>query len=192
MVQNKPPITPNTFANFIEVPQYSNATNVVDCIRRQKQAIAVQKGNMLEIVPNAELHCDSRKVDASADPNKADKGPTNEKQQQQQALQRQKNERIKRKMERELRRRNREKRKLFLINEIKRLGCETILENGVMLRAGELLQSVVYDGKCMKVESEVNEVEDYVEPKRHAYDPEADVGKSILSERNAITTTATK
>lgn len=189
IISNKPPITPNAFSNLIEVPQYSNS-NVVDCIRRQKNAIAVQKGNVLEIVPNAEVHCDRKADTTSNEPTKGDKVPLTEKQQQQHALQRQKNERIKRKMEREMRRRNREKRKRFLIDEIKRLSRETILENGLMVRAGDLLQSAVFDGKCMKVEAEIVDADDYVEPEKHSYNPEADIGKSILSERNSLASKA--
>lgn len=191
------PTMPGPFSNLIDVSQYDSPSNV-ECARKQsenirKPAIAVQKGNVLEIVPNAELQCD-RNVDLM-ELEKIDKVHSIEKHHQD-ALQRQKQERVIQKMERHQRRLAREKRKEFLMAEINRLSHQLIVgEDGKMIKAGELLKSITFDGININVvstkdnnenEDEIEDDENFFEPTVFTYDPRAIVGKSILSERNQI------
>lgn len=186
------------FPNLIEVPQSSVPhPNMVDCMRklpqtqppdnRRKSAIAVQKGNVLEIVPSAELQCD-RNVELM-EREKSDKVLSVEKQHQQ-TLQHQKQERIKRKMERHQRRLAKEKRKQFLASEIERLSNQLIVGgDGKMIKAGELLKTFSVDSVSTKVENSSphqGKEDQYVEPQTYDYNPNAEVGKSILSERNDL------
>lgn len=193
-------IAPNSYSNLIEVAPYgvSNSSNV-DCIRKQsenrrKPTIAVQKGNVLEIVPSAELQCD-RNVD-SMDMDKSDKVHAVDKQHQQ-ALQWQKQERMKRKMERHKKRLERAKRKKFLLSELSRLShLMTVGEDGKIVKASEILKQIEFDGNIIKVtnskETDDNDEQEdiYIEPPIHSYDPQANVGRSILSERNGSDKTA--
>lgn len=230
-------ISQNSFSNLIEVSQYANSPNVVDCMRRQTQVkgnvydigiqkhakgnvydvamqkqmkgnvydigaqkqqkgnvldSGLQKGNVLiEIVPNADIQHNSanRGSELANEQTKCEKVLSIEKQHQQ-ALQRQKQERIKRKIERDNRRIARYKRREYLMDELNRLSHQLIVgEDGKMIRAGELLKSAVFDGKSINITaSEIDEsdeqVKEYVEPTSYSYDPEANIGKSILSERN--------
>lgn len=186
---------PNSFSNLIELSSpygmSSNSSNV-DCIRKQseqprrKPTIAVQKGNVLEIVPSADVLCDKNSVgDADKSTDKAgfiDK-------QHQQALQRQKQDRYKRKMERYQKRLDRNKRREFLLNELGRLSHLMIFgDDGKVIKAGEILKSLVFDGATIKLanskeldhdeDAELEEI--FVEPIIHSYDPQATVGRSIL------------
>lgn len=188
----------NSFSNLIEVSPYgvpSNSSNV-DCIRKQsesrrKPTIAVQKGNVLEIVPSADVLCDKNNEMCDAD--KSDKAGFIDKQHQQ-ALQRQKQDRFKRKMERYQKRLDRNKRKEFLLNELGRLSHLMIFgDDGKVVKAGEILKSVVFDGATIKLENskELDDSDDdakseeiFVEPIIYSYDPRATVGRSILLERN--------
>lgn len=186
-------IPPNSFSNLIEVSPYGVPNTNVDCMRkppdnRRKPTNAVQKGNVLEIVPSAEILCD-RNID-SADTDKSDKVHLIEKQHQQ-ALQRQKQERLKRKMERHQKRLDRSKRKEFLLAELNRLSHLMIFgEDGKIVKAGEILKSIVYDGTTIKLanskelddDEEMEEI--FMEPPIFSYDPQAAVGRSILSDRN--------
>lgn len=179
---------PNSYSNLIEVSQYGvpNLSNV-DCMRKQpdnrrKPTIAVQKGNVLEIVPSAELQSD-KNTDA-IDIEKSDKMSLIDKQHQQ-ALQRQKQERHKRKMLRLQKRVERTKRKEHLLAEIGRVGHLMMMVDGKVIKASEVLKTMKFDGSSMKTkEMEENEEEVYIEPPIHAYNPQAIVGRSILSERN--------
>lgn len=189
-----PSIAPNSYSNLIEVAPYgvSNSSNV-DCIRKQsenrrKPTIAVQKGNVLEIVPCAELQCD-KNVDAM-DIDKSDKVHAVDKQHQQ-ALQWQKQERMKRKLERHKKRLERAKRKKYLLGELNRLShLMTVGEDGKIVKASEILKQIEFDGNIIKLTNSKDadddeELEDiYIEPPIHFYNPEAAVGRSILSERN--------
>lgn len=196
-------ITPNhhpghliPFSNLIDVSQYDMPSTDLETLRKQpenrrKSAFAVQKGNVLEIVPNAELQCEKS---TEIDSNKFNKKSMLDKHHQQ-GLQRQKQERIKRKMERHQRRIAREKRKEFLMTEINRLSHQLIVgEDGKMIKAGDLLKSITFDGVTIKVFSSINENgnkneeenegEAYFEPTVFTYDPNAIAGKSILFENS--------
>lgn len=188
-------IPPNSYSNLIEVAPYGtqNSSNI-DCIRKQtdnrrKPTIAVQKGNVLEIVPSAELQCD-RNADAT-DPGKSDKILSIEKQQLQQALLRRKQERYKRKLERHKKRVDRIERKTFYLNELNRMShLMTVGEDGKIVKASEILKQITFDGTSIKLANakENDDIEDhediYIEPPIHSYDPQAIIGRSILSERN--------
>lgn len=213
-IPNQQSAASGPFSNLIDVTsqQYDSLSSNVDCFRKQTEnrrrpAIAVQKGNVLEIVPNAELQSD-KNADLM-EPDKVDKVHLIEKHHQQ-ALQRQKQERIKRKMERNQRRLAREKRKEFLMAEINRMSNQMIVgDDGKMIRAGELLKSMSLDGtniklesstkdqndndgQSIKVEDKEDEEEEIIikEPVIYTYDPRAAIGKSILSERNLIESTS--
>lgn len=182
-------IPPNSFSNLIEVSPYGvpNSLNV-DCIRklpenRRKPTNAVQKGNVLEIVPSAEPHSD-KNIDP-LDIERSDKMSLIDKQHQQ-ALQRQKQERLKRKMERHQKRLDRNKRKEFLLTEISRMSHMMMFgDDRKVMKAGEALKTMKFDGNSIKTkETDGNEEEIYVEPQIYSYDPQAMVGRSILSERN--------
>lgn len=192
----------NSYSNLIEVSPYGTPdSSNVDCIRKQsenrrKPTIAVQKGNVLEIVPIADVQCDR-----NADPNdidKSDRVMAIEKQHQQ-ALLRQKQDRIKRKMERHQKRLDRAKRKEFLLNELNRLShLMTVDDDGKIVKASEILKSLTFDGTSIKLanakETDDNdEHEDvYIEPPIHSYDPQAAVIRSILSDRNDNERTSTR
>lgn len=184
-------IPPNSFSNLIEVSPYGapNSSNV-DCMRKQpdnrrKPTIAVQKGNVLEIVPSAELQCDKNINIDTMDIEKPDKMSLIDKQHQQ-ALQRHKAERMKRKRERHQKRLERNKRKEFLLTEINRMSHFFMYgDDHKVIKAGEVLKTMKFDGSSIKAkEQDGNEEEIYVEPPIHTYDPQATVGRSILSERN--------
>lgn len=79
--------------------------------------------------------------------------------------------------------------------EINRLSHQLIVgEDGKMIKAGELLKSITFDGVTIKVLSSTNsngnenEVDDeeeaYFAPTIFTYDPNAIVGKSILFENS--------
>lgn len=184
----------NSFSNLIEVSPYGTPNTLnIDYNRkppeiRRKPTNAVQKGNVLEIVPSAELQCE-RNTD-STDIDKSIKVLAIENQHQQ-ALLRQKQDRIKRKMERHQKRLEREKRKEYLLHELSRLShLMTVGDDGKIVKASEILKSITFDGTNIKLENakeidEHDEQEDiYIEPQIYSYDPQAIVGKSILSERN--------
>lgn len=188
------PMPPNSYSNLVEVARYgaANSSNV-DCIRKQsenrrKPTIAVQKGNVLEIVPSAELQCD--KSAESMETNKLDKINPIDKQHQQ-ALQWHNQERIKRKLDRHNKRMERAKRRDFLLSELNRLShLMTVGEDGKIVKAGEILKQIEFDGTSIKlINSKENDDSDeheaiYIEPPIHSYDPQAASGRSILSERN--------
>lgn len=178
---------PNSYSNLIEVSPHGvpNSSNV-DCVRKQqidnrrKPTIAVQKGNVLEIVPCAEIQCDKNSETNNAE--KSDKLLSVEKQ----ALQRQK-----RKIERNQKRHERKQRKEYLTNELTRLSHHmTFASDGKVVKAGELLKGITFDGTTIKSanskdDDENEDLEDiYIEPPVHSYDPQAPIGRSILSERN--------
>lgn len=147
---------------------------------RKRLAIAVQKGNVLEIVPNSELQCD--KNAEIVENEKHDKVLSAEKQQQQQAMYRQR-DRYKRKVERQQRRLAKEKRKQYLLSEIEQLSRQLIVgEDGKMIRAGDLLRNTSFDGTSPHPDKDKED--NYVEPPTYNYNPQAEVGKSILAERN--------
>lgn len=189
----------NSFSNLIEVSPYGmppNSSNV-DCIRKQtesrrKPTIAVQKGNVLEIVPNADVPCD--KSNETDETEKSDKANFINKQHQQ-ALQRQNKERYKRKMERCQKRLDRNNRKKFLLNELERLSHLMIFgDDGKVAKAGEILKSLVFDGTTIKMANAKEEDDDdddekceeiFIEPTIYSYDPRATVGRGILFERNS-------
>lgn len=188
-------IPSNSYSNLIEVSPYGtpNSSNV-DCIRKQsesnrrKPTIAVQKGNVLEIVPSAELLCDRNAIDPT-DIEKTDKVLAIEKQHQQ-ALLRQKQDRIKRKMERHQKRLDRAKRKDFLLTELSRLShLMTVGDDGKIVKASEILKSLTFDGTNVKL-ANANDTDEhdthediYIEPPIHSYDAQAIVSKGILSGR---------
>lgn len=181
---------PNVFSNLIEVSPYGAPINTnVDHTRksfdnRRKPTIAVQKGNVLEIVPSADILCD--KNNDSTDAMKSDKVSLIDKQHQQ-ALQRQKHERLKRKVERHQIRIERSKRKEFLLAELNRLSHLMIFgEDGKIVKAGEILKSIVFDGTTVKLANS-KELEDdeemeefYSDPPVYTYDPHAAVQRSCL------------
>lgn len=189
----------NSFSNLIEVSPYAGmppSTSNVDCIRKQteskrKPTIAVQKGNVLEIVPSADVPCD--KINETNEDEKSDKTEFMNKQHQQ-ALQRQSKERYKRKMERCQKRLDRNNRKKFLLNELERLSHLMIFgDDGKVAKAGEILKSLVFDGATIKTgnskeldddDDDDKEEEIFIEPTIHSYDPRATVGRGILFERN--------
>lgn len=187
------PMPPNSYSNLIEVAPYGalNTSNV-DCIRKQsenrrKPTIAVQKGNVLEIVPSAEFQCD--KSAESMETDKSDKNNPIDKQQQ--AMQWHNQERMKRKLDRHKKRMERAKRRDFLLQELNRLShLMTVGEDGKIVKAGEILKQIEFDGTSIKLaNSKENDDSDeqeaiYIEPTIHSYDPQAASGRSILSERN--------
>lgn len=178
------PMVPNAYSNLIEVSPYGPPNpSIVDCMRKQsenrrKPTIAVQKGNVLEIVPSAELQCDS-----STDFDKSEKSQPAEKQQI-----RQKQDRNKRKLERHQKRAERAKHKEFLMTDLNRLSHLMMFDdNGKMIRAGEILKTIKFDGSSIKLDSkEDDEMEEiYIEPTVYTYDPNTVIKKGILSDRNA-------
>lgn len=192
---NQQSVAPNAFSNLIEVSPYGAPNSNVDYMRklhdmnnRRKPTNAVQKGNVLEIVPSAEIMCD--KNHESVDMDKSDKVHLIDKQHQL-ALQRQKQERLKRKLERHQKRIERSKRKEFLLAELNRLSHLMIFgDDGKIVKAGEILKSIVFDGTTVKLANakELDDDDDmeelYTEPQLFTYDPQAIVGRSILLERN--------
>lgn len=200
ITQNHHPGHPGPFLNLIDVSQYDMPSPNLENLQmqpenRQKSAFAVQKGNVLEIVPD-EFQCEKS---TEMDSDKSNEQLMLDKHHQQ-GLQRQSQDRIKRKMERHQRRIAREKRKEFLMNEINRLSHQLIVgEDGKMIKAGDLLKSTTFDGVTMKVLSSINvngnenevenaaeEDESYFEPTVFTYDPNAIAGKSILFENSLL------
>lgn len=193
IIQNHHPGHLGPFSNLIDVSQYDMPSSNLETLQnqpehRRKSAFAVQKGNVLEIVPNAELQCEKS--------TEMDYEKFNEKSMLDK-LQRQKQERIKCKMERHQRRIAREKRKEFLMTEINRLSHQLIVgEDGKMIKAGDLLKSITFDRVTIKVLSSINvngsenevetEEEVYSEPTIFTYDPNAISGKSILFEKSLL------
>lgn len=174
--------------------------NLIEVVRQEaeprQETLVVQKGNVLEIMP-AEMQTE-QKSESNNDQNDA---------QRQIALQQQM--RLKRKLGRQQKRAEREKRKEFLVAEIKRLNDQMLVgSNGKMIRASELFANpswreevlhaniasdsttpAVIQNECAPVSSP-SESAIHVTPTIYVYDPNACAGKSILSDTTDATKTA--
>lgn len=179
------------FAPYPNQPQYGNSPINSMQMKRppmrkpERKSTIVQKGNVLEIVPGLELQQDATTA-APSESNaetmpKVETPPLSD----EQILQM---ERLKRKKERQQRRLAKEKRKEFVINEIKRLSQQFIVgEDGKMIKAGELLKTSSF-GKYVngspKLDTNANDQNDTSPSPQpiqlYDYDANAKVGKSII------------
>lgn len=158
----------------------------------EHKSTIVQKGNVLEIVPGAEMQQETSNV-ATSDSTPVDPTPKVEASPMtdEQIL---RMERLKRKKERQKRRLAKEKRKEFVISEIKRLSQQVIVgEDGKMIRAGELLKTAAftkYVNGSPKSDAPGTESNDTTgEPQqaqRYDYDAKAEAGKSIIVKVAAV------
>lgn len=158
----------------------------------EHKSTIVQKGNVLEIVPGAEMQQETSNV-ATSDSTPVDPTPKVEASPMtdEQIL---RMERLKRKKERQKRRLAKEKRKEFVISEIKRLSQQVIVgEDGKMIRAGELLKTAAftkYVNGSPKSDAPGTEPNDTTgEPQqaqRYDYDAKAEAGKSIIVKVAAV------
>lgn len=176
-----------SFAPYVSQPAYGNSPINPMQIKRppmrkpERKSTIVQKGNVLEIVPGAELQQDAAS-EANTDPvPKSEVPPLSD----EQILQM---ERLKRKKERQQKRLSKEKRKEFVINEIKRLSQQFIVgADGKMIKAGELLKTSCF-GKYVngspRPDTNANDSNDTATSpppvQLYDYDVNAKVGKSII------------
>lgn len=154
---------------------------------KEIQQSVVQKGNVLEIVPGFEV--------------KTEKSNSDEEQNQaidaQRQLIMQQQMRLKQKLERQQKRLAKEKRKEFMVAEIKRLNDQLLVGmNGKMIRASDLFANPAWRHDMLSTEvTPLPAIESNPEPNAeneptlHVYDPMASAGKSILAERNAVADT---
>lgn len=176
-----------SFAPYVSQPAYGNSpmnamqTKRPPMRKPERKSTIVQKGNVLEIVPGLELQQDAAS-EANTDPvPKTQLPPMSD----EQILQM---ERLKRKKERQQKRMAKEKRKEFVINEIKRLSQRFIVnEDGKMIKAGELLKTSCF-GKYVngspRPDTNANDSNDTATSpppvQLYDYDANAKVGKSII------------
>lgn len=155
----------------------------------ERKSTIVQKGNVLEIVPGLELQ--QEVVNAATSESNAESMPKVETPPmgETQILQM---ERMKRKKERQQKRLAKEKRKEFVINEIKRLSQQFIVgADGKMIKAGELLKTSCF-GKYIngspKNDTNAGDSNGTATPPPPAqlydYDVNAKVGKSIILQKD--------
>lgn len=151
----------------------------------ERKSTIVQKGNVLEIVPSLELQQDASNTTTSESSAEAMPIAETPPMSNEQILLM---ERLKRKKERQQKRLTKEKRKEFVINEIKRLSQQFIVgEDGKMIKAGELLKTSCfskYVNGSPKGNSNANDPNDVATSPQpvqlHDYDVNAKAGKSIM------------
>lgn len=173
------------FGPFANQPPYGNSPINSMQIKRtlmrkpERKSTIVQKGNVLEIVPGLELQQDAAN-ESDAEPLPKTETPAMS---DEQILQM---EKLKRKKDRQQKRLAKEKRKEFVINEIKRLGQQFIVgANGKMIKAVELLKASSF-GMNGSPKSDINRNDSNESAKSpqplqlYDYDVNAKAGKSII------------
>lgn len=150
---------------------------------RQITPNVVQIGNVLEIVPSNELHPETVAAPAGESANDRPKSDENDDELMHQRMRAQQ-EKIRRRHERHQRRIAREKRKEFMISEIRRLSQQFIVgEDGKMIKASELLKLPQFSAMC-KASSASPMSDSGATPSQPAptydYDATAKAGKSII------------
>lgn len=179
-----------SFAPYASQPPYGNspinsmAMKPPPMRKPERKSTIVQKGNVLEIVPGLEMQQDGVNAatsESSVEPiPKVETPPMSD----EQILQM---ERLKRKKERQQKRLAKEKRKEFVINEIKRLSQHFIVgTDGKMIKAGELLKTSSF-GKYVngspKPNAAIDSNDTATSPppvQLYEYNANAKAGKSII------------